>query len=237
VVLGLGVAGLAVGTYVHNRVWQDDLTLWTATVAAQPNSILARTNLGFYLLEQGETDEAIEQFEIALATEKRPYMYLVADNLAGAYLSKGKHADAVRAAKLGLEFAPNMYYTRFVMARVYDEVGQPEEAAKWYREALSGEASREQVKHAAYAGLAMLWCKSGHGARDAQEALEYASKAYGFYPDVETGLPLVEVLRLSGRRDQAIPLAQSLLKQQPVGSKAYAALEEELRLMGAASKR
>ena len=53
-----GVAAIVIaygaGTVARNRVWRDDLSLWTDTVAKSPDSAYARNELGVELEEHGE---------------------------------------------------------------------------------------------------------------------------------------------------------------------------------------
>jgi hypothetical protein len=60
----LGV--LSVATVARNTVWKDDYRLWTDALAKSPESPIAHEALGYVLLNKWRTDEAIEQFEMAI---------------------------------------------------------------------------------------------------------------------------------------------------------------------------
>jgi protein O-mannosyl-transferase len=68
-VLSAVVAGLfAVGTLQRLPVWQDDLTLYAATLRKHPDASIVRMNLATELARRARLPEAIEQLDIVLAT-------------------------------------------------------------------------------------------------------------------------------------------------------------------------
>ncbi len=70
---GVGLAALAVLAIMsqsRSRDWRDDRTLFAATVAAQPRSVLGWNNLGAELSRQGDLDGALDAFERALALRR-----------------------------------------------------------------------------------------------------------------------------------------------------------------------
>ncbi len=51
--------------------WRDGKALWTHAIDATPQSVLAHSNLGMALMQQGEFDEAIKRFEEALRIDPK----------------------------------------------------------------------------------------------------------------------------------------------------------------------
>ena len=47
-------------------VYESEETLWTDTLAKNPNCWVGYNNLGFVFLQKGQVDEALEQFQKAL---------------------------------------------------------------------------------------------------------------------------------------------------------------------------
>jgi Tfp pilus assembly protein PilF len=56
------VAALGFGTWRQTRVWRDEKSLWTDTLAKNPAAWMAHNNLGNVLLAQGRADEAATQY-------------------------------------------------------------------------------------------------------------------------------------------------------------------------------
>jgi len=98
---GIVIAAL---TFAQSKIWQDSLTLWTATVRHVPESQMALTNLGAAQLELGRTVDAEQTFVAATRVpaqqSARPYI-----NLAAIYMSRNQPRDAQRILLNGLSFA------------------------------------------------------------------------------------------------------------------------------------
>jgi tetratricopeptide (TPR) repeat protein len=61
-----------VRTWTYARAWVDDLSVFTAAVAAQPESAKAQRMLGGALVEAGRPDAAVAAFQRAIAIVGRP---------------------------------------------------------------------------------------------------------------------------------------------------------------------
>jgi tetratricopeptide (TPR) repeat protein len=92
-VLGFGIVALVlctIRTVRRNRDWQDDLTLWQATVVTAPDSAKAHNGLGEQLAARGrpgDLEQAIAHGETAVAI-RRDYVPALA-NLATYYVRRG----------------------------------------------------------------------------------------------------------------------------------------------------
>lgn len=64
--LVIAVAGLGARTFVRNRDWKSNLTLFTAAVKAAPNSAKAHLNLASAYRNEKRIDLAVDQFEAVL---------------------------------------------------------------------------------------------------------------------------------------------------------------------------
>ena len=70
VTVALGLYGLR--TWDYSRAWANDLTVFTASASAQPDSAKAQRMLGGALMEAGRPGEAIAAFRKAEAIVRRP---------------------------------------------------------------------------------------------------------------------------------------------------------------------
>lgn len=80
-------------TWRQCGMYSDSETLWRITIARNPDSLLAHNHLGFLLLQQGHTEQAIEQFHQAL--QINPNSWVALDNLGFAFAKKGQLDKAI----------------------------------------------------------------------------------------------------------------------------------------------
>ena len=230
VVLWVAVAGGGVWTFIHNRVWHDSFSLWSATAAVQPEAHFARTNLGSCYYERGEIERAIGEWKIALTLAEKPYV--TANNLSVAYLQQGKLVEAEKMAKLAVEYAPEKYGTRFQLASVLEAEGRLEEAMAAYKHALEGDAQFPQEKYPANLTLARMLLARGRSG-DMAEGLRYVEEAYRLRKDDDVALTLVVALRANGRIEEAKKLALLWYGNLRPENERYKMFANELRLLGA----
>ncbi len=100
-------------TVVRETVFATSFNLWSETVQASPYSANAHCNLGLALSERGQTDEAIEQTEIALKLAPTAED----DNNLGDFLRlKGQLDEAMAEFQLAVKADPTM-------AKAHDNLG------------------------------------------------------------------------------------------------------------------
>ena len=95
----------AARTWVRNRDWQNDLTLFQAAVKAEPDSAKAHHNLGVTLQELGRFDEANIQFREALRVF--PGYAESAFCIGQIYQAKGLDNGAISWYRKALAIAPS----------------------------------------------------------------------------------------------------------------------------------
>jgi tetratricopeptide (TPR) repeat protein len=91
-VFALVLVAFAGRTWVRNADWRDELTLFTATVAASPNSARAQHNAAAVYGHAGRLDDAIAHYRQALAIY--PEYRSAALGIAHAYQLAGRPAEA-----------------------------------------------------------------------------------------------------------------------------------------------
>jgi len=88
------VIALTAATHVRNRVWRDELSLWSDSVAKSPGSARAQNNLGLALEAGGRDAEAERAFRAAIAAE--PAHVFARVNLGRLYGRTRRVDDALR---------------------------------------------------------------------------------------------------------------------------------------------
>jgi len=103
VVVGVYLALLTGMTVDRNRVWQDDLTLWSDTVATHPRSAVSLANLAGALIGSGKTNAGVAALQRAL--EVGPWKWGFREVLANVLDESGRHRDEARLLLDGLKWS------------------------------------------------------------------------------------------------------------------------------------
>src|SRR5207249_4153162 len=108
--LGMSLAvalALAYGTrtWVRNRDWRNEETLFRAALAASPRSAMAHKNLAAVLQKEGRNEEAIPLAEQAIRIlDEFPDAHYVLGNC---YFMTQRHAEAVKQFQATLALVPD----------------------------------------------------------------------------------------------------------------------------------
>jgi tetratricopeptide (TPR) repeat protein len=100
-------------TYQRNGTWTDDLMFWKDSVKKAPNNALAINNLGHALLQHGNYEKAISQFEKAIQkisfskTRNDNSLSIIYRNLGDAKYKKGDINEALFYHKKAIESDPS----------------------------------------------------------------------------------------------------------------------------------
>src|SRR6185436_17175298 len=134
---GAVLAGLGGLSWRQCRSYADAETLWRTTIARNPGAWIALNNLGSLVFERGESDEAIELLQRALAVaSSEAAAGDVRFNLALTLDRAGRDEEAL-ALYLQLQESEGGMHVR--IAQTLESLGRDEEAEAAYRRALSGE--------------------------------------------------------------------------------------------------
>lgn len=87
------------------RVYESQLTLWTDTLAKNPNCAVGYNNLGMALLQEGQTDAAEVQIQKALRIN--PAYSLAYNNLGNLLVGRGQLDEAIVQFQAALVTNPN----------------------------------------------------------------------------------------------------------------------------------
>lgn len=129
-------------TIVRNRDWQDEYTLWTATLRDASQSVRAHTNLGLVYLARNDLDKAIEHFEKSLAIPSKVELGNISrgralQNLGVAYMRKVDYPRALECFQKCLELDPRNYVSYINMGVVHSRQGKNLEAIEDYTRGLT----------------------------------------------------------------------------------------------------
>ncbi len=115
-------------------VWGDTVRLWEDVLAQYPDSAVARSERGTWLLNEGRVDEAEQEFLAAL--ERMPnygYTYLM---LGMTYSKRGDLARALPAYQTALELRPTFVEARIRLGLAYEDLGLVDRALAEYDRAV-----------------------------------------------------------------------------------------------------
>jgi Flp pilus assembly protein TadD len=131
-VAALGV--LAVASFNQTSYWRDSIILWTHTLACTRDNYTAHHDLGNALLAQGQTAEAVTQYNQALRI--RPDDPEAHYGLGNALLAQGQTAEAVTQYNEALRIRPDDPKAHNSLGTALAAQGQTAEAETQFNEAL-----------------------------------------------------------------------------------------------------
>jgi protein O-mannosyl-transferase len=134
-----GLAAAVVGALIfcartQTAYWRTSETLWTRALACTSDSVIARGNLGNALLQRGDVDQAIFQYQAAL--QIKPDDAVACYNLGNAMLQKGSADEAIAYYQKALEIKPDYAMAHYNLGNVLLQTGSADEAIAHYQKAL-----------------------------------------------------------------------------------------------------
>jgi len=134
ILLGVTVVVSAWGTFERNRVWQDELVLFSDCVEKSPDKARARNALGGALFDRGRVQEAIVQYSESLRLD--PDYASAHYNLAIALAEKGDADQAIRHYREALRITPEDPSMHTNLGIELFQQGKEDEAMEHYTQAL-----------------------------------------------------------------------------------------------------
>jgi protein O-mannosyl-transferase len=121
IVLTILVVAEAVLAYERNKVWKDEITLWSDAVQKAPRKARPYINRGHAYLEQGDLDRALADFDKAIGLEPdlpEPY-----SDRCVVYQTKGDLGQALSDCNRAIEIDPKAARTYSNRGMVYQMKG------------------------------------------------------------------------------------------------------------------
>lgn len=186
------MAGLSWAQLGH---WRNSESLMTHTLAVTRDNAAAHTLLGYAYQERRETDLAAEQYQRALAIDRRQVNAL--NNLSVLYLDQGRWAEAEQKALEAIAVQPTHAAAYYNLGVALEEQGRFQPALDQYAKALQLQPDFPK----ACSRLGALLMKLGRGGE--------AAEVYRAYTRLQPGNPngwtnLGVALSSAGRFDEAI---------------------------------
>ncbi len=217
------IAALAIKSAVQVQSWRDSWTFNNYTLASNPNSWLGYHNLGLWYFEKDQLQEAIDNYEKALAL--KPTSYKAYNNLGMIFNRLGRKQEAIDSYKKALAIKPDYALGHNNVAVIYKELGQYDQAITYYRQALVLQPEFFEV----YVNLAQLYRLLGQS----EEAISTYQKAAALRPN---NAELVNDIGLTcqglGRFEEAIAYYRQALAVKPRFAEAHANLGVAYKELG-----
>jgi tetratricopeptide (TPR) repeat protein len=119
----------------RTRIWHDDPTFYRSTLAAQPDAIALRINLGAVYWNLGSPDQAEAEWREAL--RRAPNHWLILNNLGLACARKKRYDEAIEDFQRSIRLRPNYADSHMNLGRTYAETGAAEKAEMQLRAAVA----------------------------------------------------------------------------------------------------
>jgi tetratricopeptide (TPR) repeat protein len=134
---GLAIVAIlcVVRVFTRNHIWHDDPTFYRNTLAAQPDAIALRINLGAVYWNSGFPDQAEAEWREAL--RRAPNHWLILNNLGLVAARKKRYDEAIEDFQRSIRLRPNYADSHMNLGRTYAETGAMEQAEMHLRAAVA----------------------------------------------------------------------------------------------------
>jgi tetratricopeptide (TPR) repeat protein len=209
--LGIALAGvllLALGTltWKHTGSYRDEETLWRDTAAKNPAAWMAHNNLGNFLFQKGRVDEAMLQYQTALAI--KPDSMEAHANLGIVLDRQGQTDAAIGQLQEAIRLDPEIVETHHNLALELVKKGQFDNAIRQFQEALRLQPDDAETHN----NLGGALFKQGQ----TDEAIHQFEESVRLKPDnAEAHFNLGNALAMKGQTDAAISEYQAVIHLVP----------------------
>ncbi len=133
-ILFIVLSALGLSTYLRNRVWGSNESVWEDVLRKNPDSVRALQNLGNAYLEHGRREEAKQQFEKALQLDDKNVTTL--NNLGVLFKREQKWQKAQEYFGRVLRLLPGDKVATSNLAEVYGGIQRYEESEKLFKDLI-----------------------------------------------------------------------------------------------------
>ncbi len=223
-ILATGVALVLLGvgkTWARNRIWHDDMTLYTTTLETDPDSYVMHMNLGVNYF--GVNFKASER-ELRRALELRPDSPNVLNGLGCVYLEENRLEEAKTAFQSAIAIKPAWTDPHYNYGRLLKKMGEKDLALAEFQKA---------VKVGPLNATARLFLAEelADRGRDTEAEAEYR-QSIQLSPSLTAGRNLADILLRTGKENEAADMLQHLAKEYPYDSATHLRLGRLLEREG-----
>lgn len=206
----------AVRIVLRNRDWQDDIRLYTRTLAQQPGAAPILNNLGTVYWAEGQADKAAHEWRMAYRAQ--PTLVPVLDNLGLYYSKEGNDAQAAKDFEHALRLNPAYAQAHLHLGLVDEKIGRMNAA----EQQMLAATALAPLSAQAYGELGKLYLKIG---RDAEAEAQFRASVR-CSPSVESFDSLGKLYLRQGRKAAAERSFESALALNSFDSVAHFSLGE-----------
>jgi len=192
--------------YQQTGHWQNTMTLFRNTLAVNPDSSIARSNIGIYLQDQGRLDEAIryQQEAVGLAPHKPEFHY----NLGVALIHKQRYAEALVHFTRASSLRPGYVAALSNRGLCLLHIGQLEEARREFERVLALEPDHYHTNN----NLGRYYLMTGNYPK----AENLFRRVASIHPERSNGLAnLANALAAQGKSKEAAAFYRQAIGQSP----------------------
>jgi tetratricopeptide (TPR) repeat protein len=135
---------LGLTSWGRTLVYQGPETLWTDTLAKNPNCWVGDNNLGLLYSEKGQLDEAVQLLQRAL--EINPQYAESYSNLGLTLFRQGRVDEAIANYQKALEMIPRSFVTHTDLGTALFQKGKVESSIVEYEKALAIKPNYEEAR-------------------------------------------------------------------------------------------
>jgi tetratricopeptide (TPR) repeat protein len=144
VVVGISILTLcfySVITIERNKIFKDDLTLWSDAAKKSPYKMRVHHNLGKAYVARGNIDKAIQEGEIALRLmanfDKKENIKFVLNLLGVAYSMKGESDIALHLFQRAIQVDPNFAFSYYNASCIHATKKEKDKALEYLKKATA----------------------------------------------------------------------------------------------------
>ncbi len=197
------IIAIGSGTYIRNRAWATEISLWKDAMIKAPKNARPLTNLAWQMAyvpdaNENQYDEALKLYEKALLLQKSRTRFnpIIMGNMAGIYFRKGEYQKAIELLEKALAVSPDYAKGRYDLIQILITRGRWNSASEHADYLLTKHADHEGYLN--QKGLILLHQKRY------DEAIEHFQKSLSIVPQFKTTLMGLGVaLSLNGNYGKA----------------------------------